>query len=486
MKVEFFLLGIAMLAPLEGRGETQRTTCLREKLYQLTLKDSSIEAIGRRIKKYTPQEVKKRKGNLIWQLKGYGSAPSYFKASAAGEISKGTGVFKDHLGRRYVVELQEYKYKHHFWQSPDEPHSLFKGMRLTHANRIDRYRITNEWGEHTVISAESWSNLASRLKFDEASALDSDDARKTLEAVRSIVKAENALQTTKGQAIRALNPISAETLKATVYPVLGPIKLVRKAIGTDPRELYRVPFELIREDGVTITAVLTAWYLHGKIGIEQTEFDLQTSEFDKDLGEKPYVFVDLLGLDDRLERVPEFDFHLKYAKYPNTHFVSAGNLNSMEAQLEAIREKVGPIGGLIIYDHGSPGSIESLELPNTPNRARKGLFSKGAMIKLNNCLTGNGEKDHRFVESLGRHFLDQGGTVYSSKVSIGSNLYAATLHSSGMVDRESSMALVKVMESALEPTATIQLLLHALATQEGILIDDPVLKTPIPPRSTSR
>ena len=93
--------------------------------------------------------------------------------------------------------------------------------------------------------------------------------------------------------------------------------------------------------------------------------------------------------------------------------------------MQKISHAHGPISGLEIYGHGNNGFLvlgkyyyfDSEKIPFS-SEEMKGVFSKDATIKLNSCSSGKGDIGREFSQMIGKHYLQKGGKVYSSKAYI--------------------------------------------------------------------
>lgn len=226
-------------------------------------------------------------------------------------------------------------------------------------------------------------------------------------------------------------PGSEASATIAFYPAVGPLHAIREAKDiikqTGMKGLWKVPFRILRKDGATLVGLVTVHYINGKIIISQVDYDQETHDFKSELGSGIYVMADLVPRDNRLANVPEFEFKKNYKMFPKTQFVRATSLQDLISQLRKIRSQQGPITGLVIYAHGAPGLISTPDGDVTEDFIRyripwsNDLFTPDGRILINSCSSGASLPGDSFTRTLGNAFLEKGGTVYSSQVSIISN-----------------------------------------------------------------
>jgi hypothetical protein len=223
------------------------------------------------------------------------------------------------------------------------------------------------------------------------------------------------------------------------YPVLGPIRVAKEAQQLHklqgPEQIWRAPFRIARKDAGVIVGALTIASLNGHYRILQVDFDHETRDFEKKLGQEPYVLANLVDAKNTLGGVPRYDFDRHMGRFPNTYFVEARSDEELNRKLVEIRRRVGPIYGLEVFGHGAPGRIpyeDGSSFGMSGFGFEPGLLQKNAQIKLNSCDVGNGSKGDEYVRELGMRFLPEGGTIYSSRVSISSNLFFQKLDKVGI------------------------------------------------------
>jgi len=311
-------------------------------------------------------------------------------------------------------------------------------------------------------------------------------AQKKNELLREAVARQ--LEFSARQTVRSIFLLRSDWQKLTLFPISGPIGVVMDGIGLAKSEgsksLWKLPFQMIHKDGGVLAGAVILSYVRPRLIVEQIDFDKGTSEYYDKLGKKVYVFASILEAGARLASVPRYEFSEKYEKYPNTHFIQANGYEDLKEKLIEIKKNYGSIYGLEIFGHGAIGELEDIDIKSLIGSGQysplTNVFLPGGKIILTSCSTGGGERGKKFTEEFGKLFLDKGGRVYSSKLTINSRLYEAYLKSKGLPDIATKTMLSISRNTALNFTVPVELLSRILSQVDEVLVSEPVRITDIP------
>lgn len=188
--------------------------------------------------------------------------------------------------------------------------------------------------------------------------------------------------------------------------------------------LWKVPFKIAGSDGRAILGFILLSVTSQGASMADVELQEESEAFDEDADpDGLVVVVEATDKNDLLYGTAKPRFDEKYAKHRNAVHITVKNIDDLNRQLRDLSRDKGPIHRLEMFGHGSPGHIQigkqSLYLP-TLDKLDPGvdLFAPNAKIRLRSCDSGNGTEGQAFLEGLGKRWLDKGGTLYASRVSV--------------------------------------------------------------------
>ena len=226
--------------------------------------------------------------------------------------------------------------------------------------------------------------------------------------------------------------------KFLFYPTVAPLNLfgtaAEVAVKRGKKELWRVPFEYIKKDGLIAAGYITTYQVIGGTPVsaalfyllpknENIDYMKETETPDRTDGLR--VYVDAIPNDNILHGFGEGDFEERFRK-KSGYYLHPANTRDMMEQLAALSEKTGkPIAQMEVLGHGAPGMIElgkdhlgvsTLSLLDH----KKVPFVKDAEIRFQSCFLGAnlrcniGKPGEDFVRGFGEKLMKNGGMVTAS------------------------------------------------------------------------
>jgi hypothetical protein len=227
--------------------------------------------------------------------------------------------------------------------------------------------------------------------------------------------------------------------KFLIYPTMGPLHLIAIAteigVNRGKKELWRVPFEYLKKDGLTAVGYITTFQLLDGSPISAAEFYLlpknenlsylsETETPERTDGLR--VYIDAVPEDNVLNGYGEIDFEGRFKKGSGV-YIHPKNTRDMIEKLAELNKKTGKtIAQVEILGHGGPGVLElgkDILDQNKLNLLHEGpevSFSKNAEIRFQSCFLGAnlkcnlGKPGEDFIRGFGEKLLKNGGTVTAS------------------------------------------------------------------------
>jgi len=191
-----------------------------------------------------------------------------------------------------------------------------------------------------------------------------------------------------------------------------------------------VPIRIFKKDGGVIGASASMLYLGQRYLINKVEFEEQTREFERNIGKGVYVYVNGVTASEPLAEVTRYDFEEFQKKAPDSVFIEVQGAEGLAEKLTEITAMRGPIAGVKIYGHGTPGRISLGGRFETAISFRDALEARmdeirmvpDATVAFVSCELANSLSGEYVLDAIGDTLLKKnGGTVFGSEVTIWDN-----------------------------------------------------------------
>jgi hypothetical protein len=241
--------------------------------------------------------------------------------------------------------------------------------------------------------------------------------------------ARGAIRATQTAAV-GTGKLAAFTVKSLEYPfwfvghttVLG----VKAARAENKKQaFFRIPIQLLKRDGVSM-AIYASLYLVGRSTMMTLHEMDGASARDDDKDDDLIVYINGFepgeGKDGYFYEAAESYLSYRHGENPRRIRIAPKTLEELTATLKEISSKHGKIKRLEFFGHGNEGTMFLQHAPIgeshllDPAHKLTGVFEPGARIVLNTCWTTRGETGPKFLESLGKSYLDKGGSVHGTEV----------------------------------------------------------------------
>lgn len=233
--------------------------------------------------------------------------------------------------------------------------------------------------------------------------------------------------------------IAFGVIKANVYPFVAASRIAYWGVQkTERSQGWGRLWASLRQDKFAVVLYLGLLGATNLSSITYSQMDAYVDTLDDLPKSAVVVLVNGFSEADPLYQYTEYRAMKLQQRFPHTELIRARGAFELQEKLAALSATVGPLDVLEIHGHGNSGAVrvssdaevaqtgdprESAHLapPLDGGLPLTGVMKPNAKIVLYSCSAGRGADGEALVEMVGNAYLDQGGTVYASRVSIFAN-----------------------------------------------------------------
>lgn len=244
---------------------------------------------------------------------------------------------------------------------------------------------------------------------------------------------KEVLATAARSAVVPINPV--DLFQVFYWPVI-PVKIVAQTIrklsqqqsknhGLNPKDYFLVPLKMVYGNKHLLFGGYLVQQIASQRDIPVSDFLLETSDFESEYGEKPYIFVNAINEDRKISPWAESRAQgLKgtYEKFGVINFTDSENL--VDSIIEFSKSLNEPVHGIEIMAHGRPGGMDAISWSKFEEFAEKKdlkkYISEDFKIRFISCALGCGKKGDTFLKQALENFTypENKGTAYAAQVEI--------------------------------------------------------------------